>query len=511
MLMKNTFLFLLCMLQLNAFSQKQDYIWVLGRDRDEILSKKQSYRLDFNNEALEIPQTDNFLNFDSNNASICDAEGNLLVYSNGCAIANAMDELMENGDSINAGKFFDTYWKGNCDLGYPGVQDMMFLPDPSNETGYYLIHKRRENKFSKTFIESMLYSYVDMSYNEGLGKVTLKNQEIDNVYPKNYVEYFLTAIQHENGVDWWIINPSADTSGTYFTYLLDSEGFHKQEAQVIGNTRNPETFRAGGTAKFSPDGKHYAHYIQADGLELYDFDRSTGLLSNHRSLDLSDTTKVLFASVEWSPNSRFIYASHSTELYQIDTWEEDLADGTVKISEWSGLSDPFPNVYFLMSLAPDCRIYMCSTSGTPAYHVIHYPDEKGVDCGFVEAGLQLDRRASFASFPNFPRWRVDEEMKCDSSILTMFGKPVYYSKQLLVYPNPTPRNEVRITIPDTHREGILTIYTQDGRLIEERAIITHTEEYILDLSSYSSGIYFISYIPRDNPRREIYDAKLVVR
>ncbi|MBK8698049.1 MAG: hypothetical protein IPN29_00010 [Saprospiraceae bacterium] len=74
-----------------------------------------------------------------NNASISDKDGNLLLFTNGCSVSNKNHEVMPNGDSLNAGTWFDKYWK-SCAAGYPGAQDVMLLPDPGNDKGYTLFH-----------------------------------------------------------------------------------------------------------------------------------------------------------------------------------------------------------------------------------------------------------------------------------------------------------------------------------------------------------------------------------
>lgn len=40
---------------------------------------------------------------EGSNTGMCDKEGNLLFYSNGCKVVNAKGEVMQNGDSINPG------------------------------------------------------------------------------------------------------------------------------------------------------------------------------------------------------------------------------------------------------------------------------------------------------------------------------------------------------------------------------------------------------------------------
>lgn len=92
---------LICFEALNAQS-KQDYHWIFGNDQDGT-SAFQSLQFDFNQVPFEVGTRTAGLSFDRNNASISDEEGNLLFYTNGCAVAGADHEILINGDSLNAG------------------------------------------------------------------------------------------------------------------------------------------------------------------------------------------------------------------------------------------------------------------------------------------------------------------------------------------------------------------------------------------------------------------------
>ncbi|MFT6335731.1 MAG: hypothetical protein ACJATI_002486 [Halioglobus sp.] len=84
-------------------------------------------------------------------------------------------------------------------------------------------------------------------------------------------------------------------------------------------TRNRTS--ASGTAKFSPDGTNYAFYNYYDQLHIYDFDRLPESLSNHQKIDVIEDPEyfnLLFSSLEFSPDSRFIYCASSTVLYKVD-------------------------------------------------------------------------------------------------------------------------------------------------------------------------------------------------
>ncbi|HND72765.1 MAG TPA: hypothetical protein PLM03_12235, partial [Bacteroidia bacterium] len=93
------------------------------------------------------------------------------------------------------------------------------------------------------------------------------------------------------------------------------------DSQNIGpkSTRNTS---AGGFAKFSPDGNQWAWFTTENGLNLFDFNRENGELSNQKLLMIPH--RRVFTGLEFSPNSRFIYISAHDSLFQIDTWDSEL-------------------------------------------------------------------------------------------------------------------------------------------------------------------------------------------
>ena len=270
-----------------------------------------------------------------------------------------------------------------------------------------------------------------MTRDNGLGDVITKNQIFDD--SKIFLSSYLTAVNHQNGSDWWVLHAPIEDS-VFHTYLIDSDGFRIDQIQNSHHffTRNHTS--ASGTAKFSPDGTKYALYNEVDGLLIYDFDRSTGKLDfQERIIPYIHTGPSVFCSVEWSPNSRFLYTASSQFLHQIDLWEDDIqADGIRLIDTYDGTQDPFSTTVFLMAQAPDCKIYMCPTSGTRSYHVIKKPNELGIACEFVQNGVKLPQLSNFGGMPNFPRFRVDEEEKCDPTLTSIFGDAVYYRRDLTV-------------------------------------------------------------------------------
>jgi len=510
--MKTLLTFLLVLFYSLLFSQnKQDYVWMFGIDRTPSASDV-GYRFDFKIKPFSIPVLNNSVGFGSNNASICDKNGNLLFYTNGCAVLNRNAEIMPNGDSIN-----EDIWKkllgwDKCEYGYPGTQNIMILDDPANiennKNNYYIIHKPRVfTDFNKPDSNHLRYTLVDMNLYGGLGDVVEK--DITIYREKNILSAYLTAIRHENGLDWWIVQPVRDTN-IYLTFILDSSGFRLDKEQSIGKKFDWNA-SSSGTAILSPDGTKYAYYNESDGLLLFDFDRSTGELSNYRRVVPFDTSGIgIFCSVEWSPNSRFIYTATMTKLHQIDTWEDNLQDGIRLIDVYNGTKDPFNTIFFLMAQGPDCRIYMCPTSSTRSYHVINKPNRLGEGCDFVQNGIKLPKMSSVASMPNFPRFRVDEEDKCDSTIVSVFGNYVYYRRDLKVYPNPST-GVFNVEMPDGLSSGIMVVTDINGRVVYKVEVANfYNPVKQINILELPTGRYNIEIYPNENKERIFYGVQVIL-
>ena len=135
-----------------------------------------------------------------------------------------------------------------------------------------------------------------MSLDNGLGDVTIKDEAF---YDGELHWSYLTAISHANGIDWWIINPAIKEGG-YLTYLLSDDGINLDKVQRVGPDLSPRYTGSSGDAKFSPDGTNYSFFNHYAGLLLFDFDRTTGNLSNLRQIPFEMPEQAKFATHEWS-------------------------------------------------------------------------------------------------------------------------------------------------------------------------------------------------------------------
>ena len=210
------------------------------------------------------------MEFDATNSSFSDAEGNLLVYSNGLYIANHTNDTVPNGESINLDHTIDQ------SILYQGV---LFLPQPGNDSIVYLIHEERSVSYLSTNVTKVFncyFSTINLHSNDFNGSVVEKNKLLIHdtlCYGK------LTATKHANGRDWWIVIPKFNKP-VYFKFLLTPYGIDTFPPQTIGDS----TFSNGGQAVFSPSGDKYnrinAPYETDMWLDIFDFDRCSGMFVN---------------------------------------------------------------------------------------------------------------------------------------------------------------------------------------------------------------------------------------
>lgn len=495
-----------------CIAQKEDFNWLGGYNYDNLPPDTliiEGYRIDFNNKPFRIDNNiDVKYGILGNNASISDKNGNLLFYTNGCAVLDRNMNIMPNGDSINGGKWFDLN-RLHCSFGYPGFQDVLILNDPASEYGYYIFHK--PNIYYPQIDDSLQlhYSYVDMRLNSGLGDVTVKNKRY--VENQNILSSYFTAIRHQNKKSWWIIQPLEEDS-LFLTFLLDGTGINRLANQNTHQYFDRFRSSASGTAKFSPDGTKYAVYNYYDQLHVYDFDRETGILSNHQMIEIYppneiDRTEIRVGSVEWSPNSRFIYTASRLKLHQVDMLENNPQNAVRLIDTFNGTQDPFSTTFALLIQGPDCRIYLTPVGGQYSIHVINKPDEKGTACDFVQNGIKF-LYPNGGTLPNFPRYRVDEEEKCDPTITSIFGDAVFYRKKLDVYPNPS-YGIYQLKFPAEFQSGNLVVSDVFGKIVYNEQIEFNPITMELDLTHLPAASYNIDVYPENNNDRIFYGIQVI--
>ncbi|HNE28840.1 MAG TPA: hypothetical protein PLW66_06710, partial [Saprospiraceae bacterium] len=301
-------------------AQRQDDVWLFGYDyNNNPLSE--GIRFTFG-DSLVIVSEQRPMTIWNSYASICDSAGSLILYTNGCYIDNADGTTVENSEGLNPGLLYDLY----CEEGsaYRLSQNTVLLQDLSNPNLYHFFHYPRAQSSINT---NILHTLVDMSANGGEGQVVFKNAPIvfDTIHNDG-----LHAVRHANGRDWWVIGAKKN-SNVYHKILLTPLGISTSQ-QIIGNVA-VSGFTAGELV-FSPDGSRLARFNPKDDLQVFDFDRCTGELSNPVHVPVIDNADIeIFGGLSWSADGRYLYAAEVWRMLQFDTWAADLAASMLIVEE----------------------------------------------------------------------------------------------------------------------------------------------------------------------------------
>lgn len=440
------------------------------------------------------------------NASTSNKYGEPQFFTTGCKVISLKTlEIMDNGTEINspgeeydASCFFWSYWM---------FQANMALPKPETENEYVLFHLHYDSARVIPPV-SLWYSEIDMSRNNGAGKVVRKNIPL---IQGDFNDH-LAAIRHGNGRDWWLVlteRQSADIVLFLFTKIGIEGPFHQKTPFGWITQVSPEVQASihNGKAIFSPDGKLFARTDRRNKIQLYHFDRCTGEFFCPIEIDMEPAVDANFKP-EWgkkfpnahglafSPNSQFLYADNHTNLFQFDLKSADIQNSWELVGEYDGFADPHSNSFHQLLLAPDGKIYASASNGIKSLHVMHAPNELGKDCGFRNHDLPLIAYNGFC-LPNYPNFRLYDWDKspCDSlginapadSLVTVW----HDSELLKIMPNPASE-KVEITFPDICKGASATIFNVAGQRMLEIPFVKSGEPYEIDLRLWAAGVYFVS-------------------
>ncbi len=426
--------------QSNLYAQKEGNIWYFGNLAG----------IDFNGTA-PVVLTNGALNTNEGCATICDTSGSLLFYSDGTTIWNKNHTIMPNGTGLT----------GNGS----STQSVRIVKKPGSNTIYYVFTvDAMETNLSKGF----RYSEVDMSLQNGLGDVnTNKNVLIDNPTGEK-----ITVIKHQNNTDYWILTHPYG-SNVFHAYLLTSSGLNMSPSiSNIGSVISGLFQNTIGYLKVSPDGRRVAtvnSYTALYQLELFDFDNSTGLLSNMIGFNGIPGGPY---GVEFSPNSNLLYVSSfsPSKIYQYNL----LAPSNTAIQNSRTVVGYGIGQGGALQLAPDNRIYYAQLY-EHYLGVISNPDLIGSSCIFVDSGFYLAGRISTYGLP-------------------AYYNPIHYEPILIIkyfcYGDSTSFNISDYFLDSVSWDfgDINSGVYNFSKVINPKHVFSDTGSFTINLVYYSSGI-----------------------
>lgn len=326
--MKNVLLALVVLFNVfNGFAQRENNVWVMGHYAG----------MDFSN-GNPVPFRSSIHDADihrkkvtqNSGASVCDKNGKLLFYTNGADIWNRTGKIMPYGKTVMPYRTAE-------------YQPAAIIPVPGSATQYYVFSLGlyyEDTLALKGYNGRLHYSIIDMSYDNGYGDVIpgKKGILIDSlIFDK------MTSVVG-NDCNAWLMVRSA-VANEFKAFEIDRMGVHPPVISAVGSMPAVGPIPGykhyeGGDMFFSFDRKKLAmanacrvqapyapatSYVSA--VELFDFDATTGIVSNPVIADIVGlpgtfgSTWAWFTSVCFSPDNSKLYAIFCNPVYSwLDSW-----------------------------------------------------------------------------------------------------------------------------------------------------------------------------------------------
>ena len=452
---KHSLFFALLLSSLFSFAQKQNNIWYFG-DKAGI---------DFNSGTATAITNSNMQSFESA-SSISDSLGNLLFYTNGGylnsifgpfsgGVWNRNHVMMPNG-ALDA--------SGGCNSAWQGA---IIVPMPGNTNQYYFFTTDCQEN---TMVGGFRYGIVDMNLDGGMGDVTLKGIHlIDSVAEP------ICVIKHKNNIDYWVIVHKLYNT-EFYAYLVNDLGI---QSPIISNVGDP-VFNNCGSFMATVDGTKIGIGATWKTM-LFNFDASTGLLSNY--IDLNKTS----AGAAFSANCRFYYTASNdppdSKVYQFDLSAANIPASAIEIHTIESPYHPF-------QLGPDGKIYIPSNIWNSAdLDVIQNPDLLGLSCNYTVNSFNLAGKTTKGSLPNIISGLYGG---CDFATSNT-SVQIKTRPDISVIPNPFS-NYTIFTIQNIElKNASIDILNVLGEKVD-RITEINTNEIIFKRNELKSGIYFVKII-----------------
>ena len=429
-------LLLFVLISLSVYSQpnKRTNFWYFA----------ENIGLDFNSGAPVEDLSCSIYSGHSDASALCDTSGNLLFYSNGKQVWNKNHVRMEGG---YAGTSYT-----------PGTQAALSIPKPGSDSLYYIFTSKQYEHNSPMF-----YYIVDMSANDGLGKVIDK----DTLLAGWDAAEQLTAVYKNNKEDYWVITRKY-RENKYASFLVNSDGVETEP--VLNPAPYKDDYNPRGHMKVSYDKKYLASCFSGgtwihSGVEICKFNNETGAVDYLYYFRLIDVIlggpAYRTNNCEFSPCSKFMYLAgylpqdSTAHIYQFDMQYIDdsvlFEQSAIKVGEGQG---------FNIQLASDGKIYCFaedawhSTTENNLVGVINNPEKFGTDCNYEPDVFNLSHGSVVRPLVNFVPdflYRFDFEGVCESDIFTFdpwffpepdliewnFGDPVSGTNNTSTIPHAT--------------------------------------------------------------------------
>lgn len=290
-------------------------------------------------------------------------------------------------------------------------QSALIVKRPGSNSIYYVFTLDQAGQG-----QGLNYSEVDMSLAAGMGSVTAKNIPVFSPTTEK-----LCGVMHNNGIDTWVVSHDRN-SADFRAILVTSAGVNATPTISSVGTAIGHYSATLGCMKISPNGKKLGLAIYAPAMfELYDFNASTGVVSNQIQLPLISQANSYAYGCEFSPDGSKFYGtnedwktisgpdqsfiSYNFSSYKLHQW--DLCAGSaggIVASRKTIIASEAEQ----LQLAPDGKIYVARSNSLPPQPgteimlgVINNPNAAFPAINYVNTGQSIFPNICRYGIPNF--------------------------------------------------------------------------------------------------------------
>ncbi len=340
---------------------------------------------------LIYPNPSNFYNF--RYAVYSDKNGKLKLYSDGKYVWNGNHQKIDSNNLMP---------KSTHDLN-------VAVPMPGNPDLVYVFTLVG----SPNHPDTLYYSLIDLSGNNGLGSVAMYGQE----FAPYGLAGGLALTKHANGRDYWLVSKKEMTN-QYLAFHIKPGGAVDTVFSQAGITPSYGNYMQYGILKFSPDGKWLGDNILKnalvnDTLQLLNFNAASGIITdtNARYVPAYYPFDAIGLPYRYafSANSKFIYVNqwdnYQTRFCQYEMTSADqqaFFNSRVLVRNYV-----FPNGANNqgdLHLAANGKIYNPSSDNAYGlfFNSIENPDMQGASCNWQDHSYTFNNTISYTEYSQFP-------------------------------------------------------------------------------------------------------------
>ena len=325
------------------------------------------------------------INSNESTASVSDpATGQLLFYTDGRKVWNTNNQVMPNGANLLGGFF------NSC------TQGALIVPFPEDNQRYYLftLEELEAQSVNPLADNGLRYSIVDMTLNGGLGdvQVTTMNTPLATDLTEKLIVIRSNEIQ-----GFWVIAHKKSVN-EFLAWKIDACGVSTQPiVSAVGSFFSVAEFGATegwmGAMDASPDGNRIGMTVDwSDRLEFFDFNKTTGVVSNLITVNVTDDSNPPFLrkyGACFSPDGSKFYYTNINSVYQLNlsTYTSAAIASSITLI-YSPTLEPNNYPCFQIEQAPNNKLYV-AIGNTGRLDEISNPNSLGLACGYVSNAISF--------------------------------------------------------------------------------------------------------------------------